>query len=110
MAHRPGGRSFPEPKKRASSHDGKTCDGGFCIGEMKDRTGAAFPIVGLSDCSNLIYNSVPVYMADKAEALSKCAAKRFHFIFSAESREECAKVISAYKSGAAPDGAVRRVK
>lgn len=105
-----GGRTFPEPKKKKASHGGKSCDGRICTGVMTDRTGARFPISGLADCSNVIYNSVPIYMADKADALSKCAAKRFHFIFSDESRAECAKVISAYKSGAAPDGAVRRIK
>ena len=79
---------------------------------MTDRTGTAFEIRGLEDCSNIIYNSAPIYMADKKEFLDNCFADRFHFIFTTESKAECADVISAYINGLPPRDAakIRRLK
>jgi len=106
-----GGRCHPERKKKKGSHGEKSCDGRRCTSFMTDRTGTKFPIIGLSDCSNVIYNSVPIYMADRKDFLRKTYANRLHFIFTVESREECAKVIKAYKDGVPSEsGAVRRIR
>lgn len=107
-----GGRTYPYREKKRGSSRKKTCEGSLCRGELTDRTGAKFPVFGLRDCSNVIFNSVPIYMADKADALQKCAASRLHFIFSDETRQECERVIRAYREALPPDdpSKVRRVK
>ncbi|MBQ7669626.1 MAG: U32 family peptidase [Clostridia bacterium] len=107
-----GGRTYPHPEKRAGKAAGKFCDGTRCLGVMTDRTGTSFEIRGLSDCSNIIYNSAPIYMADKKEFLDSCFADRLHFIFTTESKAECAGVIAAYKNGLPPrdTAKIRRLK
>lgn len=109
----------------ALSDGGKNCRvggcGGFtetsekkklCTGSLTDRTGVEFPLIGLYDCVNLLYNSVPIYMADRMNLLRSAGVSVFHFIFTTETREEAAAVIHAYKNAAPPKnpGAVRRLK
>ncbi|MBQ4044476.1 MAG: U32 family peptidase [Clostridia bacterium] len=109
----------------AISDGGKCCrtegSGGFredketsylCLSSLKDRTGTSFPLIGMYDCSNILYNSVPVYMADRSELLTGCGAEVQHFIFSTESKSEAAEVIRAYREGRAPadPASVRRIK
>ncbi len=100
----------------AISDGGKNCkkDGeGFARGEgstycksaIVDRKGVSFPIIALPDCTNIVYNSVPVYMADKKKELSAMGISRGHFIFSTETREECEDIIRRYMEGLpAPSG------
>ncbi len=84
----------------------------LCLAAMKDRTGASFPIVGMYDCTNVIYNSVPIFMADKKETLLSLGAVQWHFLFTTESQKEAADVIRAYKEGRAPldPAGIRRLK
>ena len=107
-----GGRTFPYREKKEGSSLGKECGGVLCRGALRDRTGADFPVYGLRDCSNVIFNSVPVYMADKADLTERCGASRLHFIFTDETPKECEKVILAYRNGEAPENPakVRRIK
>lgn len=78
----------------------------FCKSEITDRKGVSFPIISLPDCTNIVYNSVPVYMADKKKELSEMGICRGHFIFTTETKEECEDIIRRYKEGlSAPDGA-----
>ena len=105
-----GGRVFPPKKKIPGQKGGRSCDGTYCRAVMTDRTGAVLPIVGLPDCTNIIYNSVPTYMADKRAFFASCPADRFHFIFTTETRDECEKVISAHLTSSPPSGQVRRIK
>ena len=78
-----------------------------CEGYMTDRQGAKLFVHGTYGHRNLIYNSVPVYMADKLGDISDFSN---HFIFSSETRDECGKVINAYKNKKAPNGTFRRIK
>ena len=81
----------------------------LCTSGLTDRHGVHFPLYGMSDCTNVIYNSVPLYMADKKDSLSRTGAAVYHFIFTDETPEECDEIIKAYVSGAAPrDGAAIR--
>jgi len=84
----------------------------LCLASLKDRTGAAFPIVGMYDCTNVIYNSVPIWMADKKQTLLSLGASRLHFLFTTESQKEVSEIIRAYKEGAAPTDptGIRRLK
>ncbi len=78
-----------------------------CKGYMSDRQGAKLFAHGIYGHRNLIYNSVPVYMADKLNEIDDFS---WHFIFSSESRDECEKIIEAYKNKKASNGSFRRIK
>jgi putative protease len=80
-------------------------ESGQCRAYFEDRTKARFFVLGGRDCANTFYNSVPTWTADRP--VGPCGE---YFIFSDESAADAAAVIAAYKSGAAPDGKVRRVK
>ncbi len=96
-----GGRVYPVKNKKR--RDGAvSCDGKFCSGTLSDRRNASFPMIGLPDCTNIIYNSVPIYMGDKMKELENLPAGRFHFIFTMESPAECDKVIEGYEKKLAP--------
>jgi len=84
----------------------------LCTSAITDRHGVRFPLYGMPDCTNVIYNSVPIYMADKKIELEAAGISRFHFIFTDETPEECDRIILAYINGEAPgDGvAIRRIK
>lgn len=106
-----GGHSNSVAEKKSLDLKFAKCDGALCRTLMCDRKGAAFPVFGLRDCSNIIYNSVPIYMADKKELLKKYPVDRHHFIFSDETADEVDKIIFAYKNGEKPStDAIRRLK
>lgn len=114
--HGAGGREGEPTAKKSGSisakSGGMSCDGTLCRGRLVDRLGVSFPVVGLEDCTNIIYNSAAVYMADKMEQLAFPYAARHHFLFTDESAEECKKIIEAYKRKTPPDKnlSVRRLK
>lgn len=70
--------------------------------ELTDRRGMRFPVLREWQHRNTVYNSVPVYMADKQNELDSAGITNRHFIFSTESREECERVIEAYKRKLSP--------
>jgi hypothetical protein len=74
---------------------------------MVDRTGASFFVTGAYADLNVIFNSVPIYMADKIDTLS---AFSHHFIFTDEKREDCEKIIEAYKKRLPTSAKIRRIK
>lgn len=67
--------------------------------ELRDRYNVSFPVLREPPHRNIIYNSLPTYMADRQEELRKANISNMHFIFSVESKEECEKIIYAYKKG-----------
>ncbi|MBE6563642.1 MAG: U32 family peptidase [Ruminococcaceae bacterium] len=96
-----GGRVYPAKNKKM--RDGAVnCDGKFCLGALSDRKNASFPMVGLPDCTNIIYNSVPIYMGDKMGEIEKLPTGRFHFIFTVESPAECDRALEGYEKRLAP--------
>ena len=76
---------------------------------LTDRTGAVFPVLRTPPHRSLVFNSVPTFMADRAELLARYRVLRQIFLFTAESPEEVNRVIAAYEKGAAPAGAARRI-
>ena len=76
---------------------------------LTDRKGVRFPVRRTYDHRNIIYNSLPTYMADRRAELEKCGIKNRHFIFTVESAEEVDRVISSYESGKGTDFPVRRM-
>ncbi len=74
---------------------------------LRDRMDAAFFCEGIYGHLNVIYNSVPVYMADKMALLNSFS---HHFIFTDESCAQCEEIINAYKNGLATDKKIKRIK
>ena len=79
---------------------------------LRDRRGVEFPVLRGYSHRSLIFNSVPVYMADRENALGEHGIGGRFFIFTTESSDEAERVIEAYKKGTPPRdaGAVRRIK
>lgn len=99
---------------RAGSHpDGKNTVA-HKITELTDRMGAKFPVFGIDGCRNVIYNSVPLYMADRAECIREAFFAAEHYMFSVETAEEVDFIINAYRNGLSPEEAkmtkIRRIK
>lgn len=92
----------------ALSDGGRNC--GDCGGWLTDRKGAAFPVTGGDGCGNVIWNSVPIYMADRLDAVRAAGIVRMHFLFTTESGGECDRIIRAYEAGIAPVGQILRMK
>ena len=78
-----------------------------CKTYIRDRQGTKMYTEGIYGHLNIIYNSVPIYMADKPDSIS-CYSQ--HFIFTDEENKECERIIDAYKKNKAPVGAFRRIK
>ena len=76
---------------------------------LTDRTGASFPVLRELEHRNVIFNSLPTYMADKLGELPDSSRLTRHFIFSVESESEVEEIIKAYKTGARSSGQVRRI-
>ena len=78
-----------------------------CKGYLQDRQNASFYVEGIFGHRNIIYNSVPIYMADRMDKLKDFS---HHFIFTNETKKECFDVIEAYKHNRQPKGNVKRIK
>ena len=76
-------------------------------GYLKDRQGTMLYARCDLGHRNVIYNSVPIYMADKIKDIDMYS---FHFIFSDEKREEAYKIIEAYKKGLPTNMGMKRIK
>lgn len=78
-----------------------------CEGYIKDRQGADLFVHGAYGHRSIIYNSVPIYMADKQRDIGGYS---YHFIFSDESRKEAYEIIEAYKKGLPTSKGMKRIK
>lgn len=67
---------------------------------LKDRKGAEFKVKS-NGFSNVIYNSVPIFMADKKEDILKTGASGIRLMFTSETPEECVRIYKMY-SGESP--------
>ncbi len=78
-----------------------------CKGYIQDRQNTSFFVEGIYGHRNVIYNSVPIYMADRLDKINDFS---HHFIFTNETKKECFDVIEAYKGKKEPKGSVKRIK
>ena len=78
-----------------------------CKGYITDRQNTNFYVEGIFGHRNIIYNSVPIYMADRMDKLKDFS---HHFIFTNETKKECFDIIEAYKHKLQPKGSVKRIK
>ena len=76
-----------------------------CSGELTDRLGEKFPVLSSPDCTNVIYNSTPIWMGDRRNELTLGGRASFvHFMFSTESLDDALDVITAYERGEKREG------
>lgn len=66
---------------------------------LRDRTGAAFPMVREWEHRNLILNSQITYMGDRQAELTKYSIRSTHFIISVESAKEACELLRSYRAG-----------
>ena len=93
-----GGRAVLPDSFAASSNGALTAHprGTCCTAVLRDRKGEEFPVLGMpdSDCTNVVFNAVPTWMADRPDQLKRIA--HLHFLFTTESAAEAADVVRAY--------------
>jgi len=77
---------------------------------LVDRRGAAFPVLRTFRHRSLVVNSLPTGMSDQADRLRTVGACGKHFIFTVETREQCERVIRAYREGKPLEEPVRRIQ
>ncbi len=90
--------------------DCKSCESGRL--SLCDRRGVEFPVMRTYGHRSLIFNSVPIYMADREDELRRAKISMRHFIFTTETKAEAAAVIDAYRRHLPPNDPtrVRRIK
>lgn len=77
---------------------------------LRDRAGAVFPALP-EGTRDILYNSVPVYMADRAKALDEAGVALRLYCFTTETRGEVSRIVDAYKRGLpSRSGNIRRIK
>ena len=77
---------------------------------LTDRKGVSFPVLKRYGHRSVIFNSVPIYMADRKADLERYRISNQHYIFTTETKKQAAQVIRAYQTGAAVDSAVKRLR
>lgn len=81
--------------------NGKSCKECGRNSVLTDRKGIQFPVLCENGFSE-IFNSRPVYMADRLSELRN--VDFYLFDFTTESADECAHILNAYDTGASPVG------
>lgn len=71
----------------------------FCASELKDKTGACFPIMREYSHRNTIYNSVPTYLLDKQNLFDGVSCV---LMFTTETKGEIIDILRAFENNAAP--------
>ncbi len=90
--------------------DCSACESGSL--KLTDRRGVVFPVARTFRHRSVIFNSVPIYMADKSAELDRAGISMRHFIFTVETASEVVQVINAYKKHLPPkdSGKIKRIK
>ncbi len=85
------------------------CDSGET--KLTDRRGIEFPVRRRWKHRSVIFNSLPIYMGDRADVLRLNGLTMQHFIFTTESKSEAKMIISCYRDGKSfCFGECRRIK
>lgn len=73
------------------------CSGGLYY--LKDRKNISFPVEPLKgECVNVIYNSAPIYMADRMNELLPVNASAYRFDFVDETPEQICQILNNYET------------
>lgn len=76
---------------------------------LRDRHNVSFSVLREGG-KDIVINSVPVYMGDKADLLKKSGIFDMHFIFTTENADEVKQVIKNYIAGKQINNNVKRIK
>ncbi len=83
--------------KSALGECDKNCKNSFYY--LKDRKNMHFPIfTQRGQCTNVLYNSLPIYMGDKMDELLKLGTKYLRFIFTTENSDDITKIVKMYQN------------
>lgn len=74
-----------------------------------DRKGEKFPMMREYGHRNIIFNSLPTYMGDKADELRQYRLRSCHLLFTTERGDEIGRIIKAHRCGEKLNGQVRRI-
>ena len=74
---------------------------------LVDRTGAAFPMLGVYGHRTELQNSRPLYLADRSE-YRRCGLAYARLRFTTETPEECVEIFRAYRENRVPAGEFTR--
>ena len=64
---------------------------------LTDGTGAAFPVEKGEGCHSLVYNSRPIFLADKMYLVRKTALSGVRLLFTDEEPARCAEILAMYQ-------------
>ena len=85
------------------------CNSGKTV--LTDRRGVEFPVRRRWKHRSVIFNSLPIYMGDRAEILRANGLSMQHFIFTTESKSEVKMILSCAQEGKSfTFGECRRIK
>jgi putative protease len=68
---------------------------------LTDRKGAKFPVVHAYGCRNEIWNSTPIYLADKPNLWRRSGLWAARLRFTTETPGQCAAILEQYRTGRA---------
>ena len=94
-------------KSYGSCSGEKGCDSGTF--SLIDRKNEVFPLVA-TKCGNVVYNTKPIYMADRLDEIKKLGIDSVRLSFTLENYERCCIIIREYQAALAgekqkaPDG------
>ena len=75
------------------------CKGGE-IYYLRDRKNICFPTLCIKgECVNIIYNSAPIYMADRMNEVLKIKPHLLRFDFTTETPQEISRILNDYEKG-----------
>ncbi|MGM9680143.1 MAG: U32 family peptidase [Eubacteriales bacterium] len=80
-----------------------------CVQKLVDRRKVVFPILREGG-RDLIFNSVPIYMADKRDVLRSMGDYHSHMIFTTEGVQEVRYILENYKKGLPTKKEIRRIQ
>lgn len=86
----------------------RLCESGEA--RLIDRRDTEFPVLKRFGHRSAVFNSVPIYMADRENELKSAGVSQKHFIFTTESENEIREIIKAYKTFAQAKTPCRRIK
>lgn len=66
---------------------------------LRDRTGRVFPAACGHGCNNTLFNSVPLFLADRNREWQETGVSFGRLLFTGESPEEIIRILRAYKLG-----------
>lgn len=67
---------------------------------LKDRKNICFPVECIKgECINIIYNSAPIYMADRLNEIKRLSPNALRFDFTDETPQEICSILKQYEKG-----------